>query len=272
LKYTLIGCAAPLVALLALTGCPQDDTTTTASQTTDSTSQPSAKPNSTAPTALTVDEGTKDPAIEARAKAELDGKEPDADYKGSTLAAGKASFTSPDGWKTVSGSFTATTAKDDKARFGAGSGSDTDAAAKSLGLSDCKWNPTESISLGKDKLAADVADGLCKRGAGKAKAAYATLSAENVIAMGAWDADGGDSKPVFNAFRSAKKASGGPGAPGGLAACCAALAQNANVVPLNQKGAYLSAASVCRSAQGNPAAISMIMGALKGAKMPAVCR
>ena len=53
--------------------------------------------------------------------------------------------------------------------------------------------------MGKDNLAADVADGTCKRGAGEVKAVYATLADDKSIAMGAWDT-GGDDKSVFESF------------------------------------------------------------------------
>ena len=120
-----------------------------------------------------------------------------------------------------------------------------------------------------------VADGVCSRGAGEAKAAYAALSGNSVMAVGGWDTAGGDSNATFSVFRAAKKAAGGTGDPSGIAACCAALSQNANSAPPTQKGAYLAAAGACNALRNNPqgkAALAGVRAMLAGASVPAVCR
>ena len=59
-----------------------------------------------------------------------------------------------------------------------------------------------------------------------------------------------------------------------LAACCAAISQNAANAPLQFKGAYIAAAGACLTAMNNPSsagAIAQIRGLL-GANAPAVCK
>ncbi|MCC6523187.1 MAG: acyltransferase, partial [Polyangiaceae bacterium] len=65
------------------------------------------------------------------------------------------------------------------------------------------------------------------------------------------------------------------GVGGDLGACCAALAQNAQSAPLEQKGYYLAAVGVCNSMKGSSdarSALGAISAALKGAGMPPICR
>jgi hypothetical protein len=292
LKSILARSALVLLVLGTVAGCPKKDEESeeTATKTTDEKSKkggddedetkgegdtkPSSQPSSQ-PT-LQPDTPPSSPGG-GRAKSELDGKEPDGDFTGTSLTAGKAAFVGPKDWKKDSKEgFTVLTATDDKARFAAKSSSspssDLEAAAKALGLSDCKWGTAEAISLGKDKLAADVADGTCKRGAGEVQAVYAALSGEGTLAMGSWDS-GGDDKSMFNAFRSATKVSGTGVDP--IAACCAALAQNAASAPPQWKGAYITAAGACNAMRNNPqgrAALAGVRAALGGAAVPAPCR
>ena len=72
------------------------------------------------------------------------------------------------------------------------------------------------------------------------------------------------------------RAVGKGGAPAGnLAACCAALQQNANSAPLDQKPYYIAAAQYCNGAKNTPAgqqAFGNIRSFLQGAKMPAACK
>jgi hypothetical protein len=70
-----------------------------------------------------------------------------------------------------------------------------------------------------------------------------------------------------------------PGGPGGgsgtLAACCAALQQNANSAPLDQKAYYMAAAQYCNGMRNTPAgqqAFAQIRAFLAGAKMPGACK
>jgi hypothetical protein len=67
---------------------------------------------------------------------------------------------------------------------------------------------------------------------------------------------------------------GGPG-PGSIAKCCAALQQNVNSAPLEQKAYYMAAAQYCQGLKNTPAAqqaFAQIRSFLAGAKMPAACR
>jgi hypothetical protein len=281
------------MALAAVTGCPKKETTDeTATKSNDSKSkggdetkeEKSSSGGDTKPTTQPSSQPTLQPDTppsspgSGRAKSELDGKEADGDYTGGTsLTAGRTAFLGPKDWKKDSKEgFTVFTAADDKARFAAKSSTsptaDLESAAKALGLTDCKWSTAEAISLGKDKLSADVADGTCKRGAGEVQAAYAALSGEGTIAIGSWDS-GGDDKSMFNAFRSATKVSGTGVDP--IAACCAALAQNAASAPPQYKGAYIAAAGACNAMRNNPqgrAALGGVRAALGGASVPAPCR
>jgi hypothetical protein len=67
---------------------------------------------------------------------------------------------------------------------------------------------------------------------------------------------------------------GGPG-PGSIAKCCAALQQNVNSAPLDQKPYYMAAAQYCQGLRNTPAAqqaFSQIRAFLAGAKMPGACK
>jgi len=68
---------------------------------------------------------------------------------------------------------------------------------------------------------------------------------------------------------------GGGWGSGSLAKCCAALMQNANSAPLDQKGYYLAAANACngmRNTSAGQQAFANIRSFLAGAKMPAACK
>ncbi len=270
-----------LIALVALAGCPKDETeeeTLTAPST--------VAPETTTPppeTTATLTPETPSSGIESLAKAELDGKDPDPAHKGPGYAVtgSKASFVLGSGWTTKpQGTAKVASASDQKGSFtGTSIGSATadakrDEAATALGLTECQWSTPESISMGKDKLATTVYDGACKQGDKDVKAVAAAIEGEKVVAVGAWPSEGGDSKTVFNIFRSVKVVSG-TGDPTGLAACCAALRQNAASAPLHQKGNYIAAAGACdaarKSAQGRQA-LAGVRAALAGANVPAACR
>lgn len=68
----------------------------------------------------------------------------------------------------------------------------------------------------------------------------------------------------------------GGGGKNPLSACCAALAQNANLAPEPTKTYMMQAAAMCNAAagagQGLGSVAGMISGALKGAAMPAACK
>lgn len=67
----------------------------------------------------------------------------------------------------------------------------------------------------------------------------------------------------------------GSGDPTGVRACCAALAQNANSAPLDQKPMLLQAAAICTGLVNNPqgrAGLASVRGMLRGANLPSQCR
>ena len=153
------------------------------------------------------------------------------------------------------------------------SDSKRDSTATALGLTGCQWNPPESVTLGKDKLPASAADGLCSRGAAQIKTAYFLVASEKLLVVGGWDNAGGDMASVFGSMRATAKAATGDAT--GVAACCAALAQNAKSAPLQQQGAYMLAAGVCNAAIHDPegrAALARVRAALIGANVPGACR
>ncbi|MDI1451096.1 acyltransferase [Polyangium sp. 6x1] len=67
----------------------------------------------------------------------------------------------------------------------------------------------------------------------------------------------------------------GTGDSTGIRACCAALRQNANSAPLDQKGSYLAAAGMCDGLVNSPEgrqALTAVRNMLKGAGAPAACK
>lgn len=84
---------------------------------------------------------------------------------------------------------------------------------------------------------------------------------------------GADAADASDADADAKKVTGGDAT--GIRACCAALSQNANSAPLDQKPMYLQAAAVCQGLVNNPqgrAALGQLRGLLRGANMPSSCK
>jgi hypothetical protein len=268
-----------LVSLsVAVVGCPKsedDGGSPTAATTAAAQPAPTPAPLTTS-AALTPQQPAAQPGIEAKVKAEVDNR---ADGIAGTIipvTGAKAAISGPKGWApSKSGNFSVVTSADKKAQLaaaGAGPG-DFEAGATALGLTGCKWNPAEPVTVGKDKLAGSAADGLCQRAGAPAKAAYVALTNENLMTVGAWD-DGGDSASVFGAMRSIVKAAGG-GDASGIAACCAALAQNAKSAPPEQQGAYAVAIGACNSLKSSPEgrqALASVRAALGGAKAPGACQ
>jgi hypothetical protein len=86
--------------------------------------------------------------------------------------------------------------------------------------------------------------------------------------------DAGVKMPVDSGIK--KKVVGHGSGGGGLGPCCAALQQNAASAPAPTNGYMLQAAALCSAlaAQGKDKAAvgGMLLGALKGAGMPAQCR
>jgi len=265
--------------MLTLAACPKEkDTETEEEAPKKKTSEPTAATPAPTPTPtqsaeVKIDNPGANPSIEAKVKAELDNKTDGITGQAVTPTGSKATFHAPKDWPgTKSGDFNVNAPADKKAVLSAGSGGTekVEAAATAAGLTECKWNPNESITWGKDKIAAQGADGLCKKDGAEVKAAMVT--GENLIIVGSW-AVGTDSSNVFGAMRSAAKA--GTGGGGGIAACCQALRQNAKSAPPQQQGAYLLAAGACDAARNNPntaQALAGIRGMLAGAGAPAACR
>lgn len=266
-----------LAALLGLAACSSSNDEST----TGGAAPP--PPPTTAPTTtslvLTVEGPQAKPGIEAHVKAEVD-RRTDG-ITGSTLAVSgaRASLQTPTGWAATKGDVTVVASGDKKAQIAATSftgaaDSKLAAATAAMGLTNCDWNPADSLTIGKTSLAGTGADGVCSRGDAKVKAAYVAPTAEGLLVVGAWE-DGGDMANVFGSMRSIAKAAGGGGGGDGIAACCAALRQNAGSAPPDQKNSLLQAAAICDGLRNSPqgkAALVAVRGALRGANLPSSCR
>jgi type IV secretory pathway VirB10-like protein len=85
--------------------------------------------------------------------------------------------------------------------------------------------------------------------------------------------DAGSDAPV-DAAPDVKPGTGG-GSFATISKCCAALQQNANSAPPEQKGSYLAAAAACQGLKNTPAAqqaFAQLRSYLMGAKMPGACQ
>lgn len=268
-------CFAVLLGLAACSGSGDDDkgggVTTPPATTTAATTTTSL--------VLQVEPPVAKPGVELRIKAEVDNK-PDG-ITGTTLAVPntRATLQTPTGWTTAKGDVNVATSPDKKTQIAATSytagqtAARRDAVAAALGLTGCEWNAEDSLTIGKNTLSGSGADGLCSRGAAKVRSAFLTSTGEGLMVMGAWE-DGGDSASVFGSMRSIVKVAGGA-ANDGIGPCCAALAQNANSAPPDQKVYLLQAAAICNGLRNNPqgkAALGQVRAALRGANMPSACR
>ncbi|HZO16894.1 MAG TPA: hypothetical protein VFB62_26640 [Polyangiaceae bacterium] len=286
MKVSFSTSAMAMLTVLAVAGCPKETEETAPVSPPSSTTTPSAAastPLVPATASAAASSGNK-PPIEARAKAELDNKDP-TNTAGNTLAVegSKGSFVTPTAWTTTkSGVWHVSASSDQKSKFASGSFGTEDANSKlgpiadALGYTECEWGSPESIAMGKDKLPASVADGVCLRAGAPVRTAYAILAGEglNILSVGGWDTGGGNAAEVFEVFRNVKKTAG-TGDASGIAACCAALSQNAQNAPPEQKGAYLAAAGACNALRNNPqgrAALAQVRAALAGANVPASCK
>jgi hypothetical protein len=283
--------ALMLIAALAITGCPEKDTDK-GDDDDDDDDDDGKKPVATATATAAPEKSVAQLAPEVpgsaagivpRIKSEVDGKDPDP-ASGTTLAieGAKGAFALASGWTTAkSGEWNTAKPADGKAGFSAGKydGDPTtkrEAAASALSYTECQWGATESVTIGKDKLPATVADGICKKDGANVKAAYAALSGDglNVLAVGGWDEGGGGDAGVFSAFRGAQKAGTGKGDPG-IAACCQAISQNMASAPPQHKFAYQAALGACQAAQSSPQgrqALGAVRAALSGAGVPPPCQ
>jgi hypothetical protein len=266
--------------MLTLAACPKEKDTEEEEEapkkkatTTETTAAPAPTPTAKETAAVKIDQPAANPSIEAKVKAELDNKTDGITGTAVAPSGAKATFQVAKDWQgSKQGDFNVAAPADKKAIISAGAGGaeKVEAAATAAGLTECKWNPNEAITWGKDKIAAQGADGLCKKDGAEVKAAMVT--GENLVIVGSWQV-GTDSSNVFGAMRSAAKATGGGG--GGIAACCQALRQNAKSAPPQQQGAYLLAAGACDAARNNPntaQALAGVRAMLAGAGAPAACK
>jgi hypothetical protein len=272
-----------VTALLGLAACPSKDTDEGTSPTAPSIAPAPPPPATTsAPTDLKVDGPTatspSSGKIEARVRAELDGRTDGITGSPLAVAGAKASLQAPTGWQVTKGDVTLAETTDKKSQLAAsavgpeGATGKLPSAVTALGLTACEWNPAESLTVGKTKLPATAADGVCTRGTTQVRTAYVSPSAEALLVVGAWE-PGGDSANVFGAMRSIAKAAGG-GDASGIAACCNALRQNSKSAPPDQQGALIAAAAACDSLKSNPqgrAVLGQVRALLRGANVPASC-
>jgi hypothetical protein len=280
--------ALPFVALLVLAGCPEESKDTVVAMPKPSaatSSKTSSEPSSTPPPASASGSGTPTPTptptpgggltVTPRAKAELDGKEPDAGYNGNGLAVTgqKYGFTVPAAWKVTGDKAAADGNKSQLGATGYADGDDmakkTEAVLASLGLTACTWGGDEDAALGKDKLPSKVADGVCKRDKVDVRVVRAIVSGDKakIVAVGSWDDPGGDDKGVFESLRAIAEG-------GNIQACCSAITQNMASAPLQQKPIYAAALVVCQSlvnTQQGREALGQIRGKLPGVPIPAAC-
>jgi hypothetical protein len=269
--------AAVALSSLALAGCPKkdDDSSKTAAPpatvapTPTPAPTPAPAPTPTAPTNM-MPEGTQPAAgVELHVKAEVDNRPDGIPGTAVPVPGATAVANAPQNWQITKGPYQVASSADGKAKIAYGAGTDGNAGAAALGLQGCTWNPPDQLTIGAKKLVGQGADGLCHRGAQNVKAAV--VMANGLAVVGAWD-DGGDMASVFGSMRSITAAVGGVDP---IAACCAALAQNAKSAPPQQVGMYMAAAGACNAARSNPqgrAALAQVRAMLMGAQVPASCR
>lgn len=215
------------------------------------------------------------PGIVPRVKVEIDNREDGAAGDKLTASGVRAVMHTPEAWSTTrDGAFQR--AKDESGKAELAIGNDTgrlsDAVA-ALGLSDCRWAPSETVSVGKDHVTASAADGLCKKDGVDVPAAQLSAPDLRLLAVGVWQ-PGGDDAGLFATLRSVTRVAGGGGG-GGISACCDVLAQNRKSAPPEQQGYYDAAIGTCRSLQSNPQGrqlLSMVRAALQSANVPPACR
>ncbi|EYF04979.1 hypothetical protein [Chondromyces apiculatus] len=240
------------------------------------TPEPAPTPTPTPTTSMQI-EGAN-PKVEARVKAELDGRADGITGSALAVTGATASLQTPANWTVTKGAVNVVSTADKKAQFAAtatgteGASAKLSTATEALGFASCEWGSTESLTLGKSKLSATAADGVCTRSGVQVRTAWVT--AEGLLVVGGWEPSG-DSAGVFGAMRSIAKAGGGTGGGDGISACCAALQQNSASAPPEQKGFYISAAAACNSLRSNPdarAALNQVRALLASANVPASCR
>lgn len=265
-------CAAAMLGLLACSKKNDDDTK----------SAPSASASAPAPvasgSAAADPKPDARPAIEPRVKAEVDGRADGTPGAPAAAPGAAATVQAPKGWAPTKGELTTYAAPDKKAQLAVGAFTVPDgptaklaAAATALGLSGCEWGAPEPVTAGAGKVASTAADGVCKRGTAVVRTAYVAPTAEKLLVVGAWDADG-DAAAVFGAMRTIAKPTGDSS---GIAACCAALRQNARSAPPEQAPYLVMAANMCDQMRSSPQGrqqLQQIRAGLRGANVPSACR
>jgi hypothetical protein len=243
-----------LIGLMLLPSCKKesDDPPPMPAATTVVSAEPPA------PTVLTPAE----PAAPGEVvRPELDNRDDGLTGTPLTVSGAKASMQVASDWKVTKGTTTVATAADDKSRLAAGTyGTDgpttmVETLATAAGLAGCTWGPPQTLTVGKDKLSAQAADGKCKRNGVDTPAAY--VAAENLAVVGAWDASA-DRSALFGAMRTIGKVKAGGPSVSRLVACCRVLANNAKSSPPPQNGFMLQAAATCEAAarSNNVAAVN----------------
>jgi hypothetical protein len=264
------------MTVLAIAACsgPKEDPSASAPPAT----TVAATATTTAALALTVEGPPMKPGIELHVKAEIDTRTDGITGSPLVVPGARASLQTATGWTTTKGDVIVVAPADKKAQLAAtsfatgGAEGKLPAVATALGLTACEWNPPDTLSIGKTAVAGNGADGRCMRGATPVQAAFVAAPAEGILVVGAWEA-GGDSANLFGAMRSIVRVAGPAG--GGLGPCCAALHQNGNNAPPDQKAMYMQAAAICDGLKNAPQAqmaIGQIRAALKSASMPSSCR
>src|SRR5438093_8409167 len=119
-------------------------------------------PSATVPAAVSSTPAVDVPAkltIVPRVKAELDGRADGITGTPAAVTGAVASLQTPTTWQTTKGDVTVSGTPDKKAQlamtsFGAeGTAGKLAAAATALGLTACEWSPSETLTVGKNKLA-----------------------------------------------------------------------------------------------------------------------
>ncbi|HNS98366.1 MAG TPA: hypothetical protein PKL73_15550 [Polyangiaceae bacterium] len=243
LPYLLIGALLPLLPSCKACERESDEPPPLPPATT-------VTPEPTAPATLTTVEPPKPGEI---VRPELEDREDGITGKAITVTGAKANLQVPNDWNVAKADVQTATAADQKSRMGVtnygaeGHSAALDKAMASTGLSGCTWQPTQSFSVGKDKLMAQAADGLCQRNGAQVSTAF--MATEGLLALGSWD-EGADRTALFGSMRSVAKVKVGTGTSN-LVACCRALAQNAKSQPPPQSGFMLQAAAACEAAARN---------------------
>lgn len=263
------------VAILGLFACGKKKDDEDGKQTS------AASASAPAPTVSAAAPEPKDekPTIEPRVKAEVDGRADGIPGTPTGAAGAGATVQAPKGWAPTKGELTVYAPADKKAQLAVGAFTPAEgptaklaAAATALGLTACEWGNAEPVTVGHGKLASTAADGVCKRGTAVVRTAFVAPIAEKLLVVGAWDGDG-DAAAVFGAMRTIAKPPAGDSS--GIAACCAALRQNARSAPPDQAPYLVMAANMCDSLRRSPQGrqtLAQIRAGLRGAHAPSACR